>query len=165
MVEKKSGASTALINMLDESGQQGKVQLRSWGPNKKNKECTIQVYKVKSEDVKYVKNFADTFLKHALEEAIRGNNIKFLFRNLSPNLSSNTKIAIFKCDTCDKTFQHSRTLKMHVTRMHKTLVISQVQLRKSKPRIRCIYCNIPFSEDNLKTHIDNNQSCTLCEVM
>ena len=63
-----------------------KVQLKTWGPNKKTKECTIQVDKIKGEDVKFVKLFAETSVMHVLEEAFKGHNIKPLSK--STNLST-----------------------------------------------------------------------------
>ena len=86
-MEKKPGEGLqTTINISDGSGQSGKVQLKTWGPNKKTKECTIQVDKIKGEDVKFVKLFAETSVMHVLEEAFKGHNIKLLSK--STNLST-----------------------------------------------------------------------------
>lgn len=153
------------VNILDDSGQTGVIQMKTWVPTKKSKECTIQVEKVKSEEVRFVKIFAEIFLKFSLEEAIKGNNIKSLFKDNTVVLSSNINQANIKCDICNKIFQESRTLKMHITRMHTPLVLKNVQLRKSKVKTKCAYCSIPFSEESLKKHIETIHACSLCKVV
>ena len=153
------------MNISDEFGQSGKVQVKTWSANKKTKECTIQIEKIKSEEVKYVKLFAETFIKYVLEVAMKSNNINNLFRDHTEVLSKKISLTSHKCDTCKKTFKEIRTLKMHVTRMHTATIIKQVQLRKSKQRTRCIHCNQPFTEDNLKKHRENIHVCKLCETI
>ena len=69
----------------------------------------------------------------------------------------------FKCDLCEKTFKLICTLKMHVTRMHTHMIIKQVQLWKSVQRARCINCTLPFSEENMKKHMENIHICNFCD--
>ena len=164
-VENKSGASVTTVSIVDESGQTGTIQMKTWVPNKKSKVCTIQVENVKSEEVKFVKIFVEVFLKYGLEEALKRDNIKFLFRNKPTCPSRNEKQSQFKCDTCDSTFQGSIILNMHIKRMHTSMIIKQVQLRKSKAKTRCDHCGIPFSEESLNKHIETIHACTLCKVV
>ena len=42
-VERKAGTSIVTVNISDEFGQSGKVQVKTWGANKKTKECKIQI--------------------------------------------------------------------------------------------------------------------------
>ena len=89
-VEHKGGGNLSTISILDQSGETGIVQLQTWEPSKKNKECTIQADKVKSEPVKFVNIFAKIFVKYALEVAMKGNHIKLMFRNETA-INSNEK--------------------------------------------------------------------------
>ena len=164
-VERKGGGSSATVNIVDENGQNGNVQLRTWAVNKKTKECTIQVDKVKAEEVRFVKIFAEEFVMYALEEVMQGNNVKHIFKDQTELVSLNVEPPRYKCDTCEKTFKEVRTLKMQVTRMHTAMMIKQVQIRKSKPRIRCEHCKLPFTEDNLKKHLDVVHNCTFCATV
>ena len=122
-VERKGGGNQVTLNISDDRGQNGNVQMRFWGPNKKTKECTVQVDKIKSEDAKFVKLFAETFVKYALDELMKGNTIKNVFKDKADFLSLKKAAKYFPCNQCDKTFLENRTLKCHMPRMHTGTII------------------------------------------
>ena len=107
MCGKKGGGSVATVHMciVDASGQGGNVVLRTWVQNPKTKECTVQVDKVKSQEARFVKLFAETFVRYALEEAMKGNNIKNIFKNPSESMANKATPPCYKCELCDKIFK------------------------------------------------------------
>ena len=137
--------------------------MRFWGPSTKNKDCTIQIDKVKLEEVRFVKLFADTFVKPALEEAFKGNNINHLFKDKTEATTAKDSDSKYKCELCDQSFNEAKTLKMHASRMHKAMTMRQVQLCKSKFRTKCLHCSISFSEEDMIKHVEIIHSCKFCE--
>ena len=62
----------------------------------------IQVDKVKLEEIRFVKLFANIFVTHALEVDMNANNIKSLFKDPTDYLSGKVSPPKLKCETCER---------------------------------------------------------------
>ena len=66
-VKRKDGGTEVKINITDPDGE-GEVNLSFWGPHKKTRVITVQVNSIKGSDKRFVKLFADKFIRELLEK-------------------------------------------------------------------------------------------------
>ena len=125
-VKRKSTLTEVKINITDPEGE-GDVILSIWSPNKKNKETTLQINTVKGNDKRFVKLFAQEFVKVVIERISMGMTVDDLFEK------GEAKVA---CSICRKMFAKEATLKIHM-----------------KTHIICHKCGKGFKEEcELKNH-------------
>ena len=79
----------------------GNALLKIFGPNNK-KDYTIQIIKVKKNDMKFAEILAKDFVKELLDRFGSGENWEDLVISSSKKITK--KKAAIKCDTCKKTF-------------------------------------------------------------
>ena len=101
--------------------------------NKKTKETTIQINTVKGNDKRFVKVFAQKFVKEIIERVSKGMNVEELFEK------EEAKVA---CKVCKKRFSKEVTLLVHM-----------------KKHVTCPKCEEGFkSQYDLKKHVVSVQS-------
>ena len=151
-VKRKGTLTESKVNVTDPEGE-ADVILSIWSPDKKTKETTIQINSVKGNDKRFVKLFAQEFVKVIIERVSMGLNVEELFEK------GEAKVA---CTVCRKMFAKEATLKVHM-----------------KSHIICHKCGQGFSKEcELKNHtllvhssksycenklvVDSNNACEDC---
>ena len=103
-VKRKNTGTEVKINITDPEGE-GEVVLSFWGPHKKTKDITVQINSKKGSEKRFVKLFADEFVRKILERLSNGIQIEELFEK------GEAKVA---CTICSKMFLREATLKTHM---------------------------------------------------
>ena len=125
-VKRKGTGTEVTVNIKDTNGE-GEVVLRFWGPNKKTKETTIQINSRKGSEKRFVKLFADNFVKETINKITSGVKLDSIFVKGEARLS---------CTVCKKTFAKDSTLEIHM-----------------KNHVNCNKCKKSFKEEGeLKRH-------------
>ena len=119
--------------------------LSFWGPHKKTKDITVQINSKKGSEKRFVKLFADEFVRKILQRLSNGIQIEDLFEK------GEAKVA---CTICSKMFLREATLKTHM-----------------KNHIICNKCGVGFRKEHelashrLTVHTSKSEKVVSPEVL
>ena len=102
--------------------------MHTWGPNKKNKEVTIQVDKSSNGELKHVDILATKVVKPLLDKLLAGETVKNIVKNYFGDTvkhKENHMDEKYRCPECGKQYKGEQTMKSHIAKMH--TVIKQEQ--------------------------------------
>ena len=121
-VTKVEGGKLAIVSVTDQEGT-GKVQLHTWGPNKKTREMTVQIDKSSQGDVRFVEIFATKVVRPLLERLLKGETVKVINKSFLKDVEKKARKVEednYMCPVCQKIFMSEKSMKAHVARAHKT---------------------------------------------
>ena len=124
------------IELKPKVGLTGKVNLKVYAKNGGGG-ATMMITKPRGGDMVHVKDLAFKVIKYLLDNVISGDIDKDdieLMRKKSVS-KSEKKECENKCNVCKKKFKTNKGLKLHMTRVHKTIVA-------------CVSCESNFLNDN-----------------
>ena len=124
--DREKGIETEVEVQIQENvklgvDKRGVAVLKLYGPNKR-KENSILVTKSKESDIKYVTILAEKIVRPLLA--------KFLSTSGNDESIQKIKEEIFSCDKCEKTFQTSRGLKGHKTKIHTEFTLDIIDVKR-----------------------------------
>ena len=160
---KFKGGVNVEVEITAKNGKSGKAKLTIYNEGKKPT-ATIQVSN-KADGFKFQRILAIKIITPLLEGFISGEVTRKTITDYKKSPlettigKDNTKNqeTSFACQKCSKKFQLNRTLKSHVTRMHKDSTPEKV-LDKPITKI-CTKCDLKFDEDvDFETHLADHLS-------
>ena len=142
-VSNKKGMINAIVEVLDNDGGKGNVELKIYNPSvNKKKGATIEMRKCSGYEylhVEVLKSITTTFL----DGFIAGDDINDVIKNsrresVKPAVRSKPKL--FNCDLCKWQTKFASALKVHKTRIHN---------QKQTVQIKCDACDFHATVQNV----------------